>query len=242
MSQGKEAGNVQGIATTVAAQWLPVGDLRQWDRNPRVNAQAIPAVAESIRRFGFVSPIVVWSSANRMVAGHTRLKAMAQLLAEDPGFTAKGAPGPGLCRVVFQEFASEAEANAFALADNRLAEIADWEDGGLREVVSELAAEDAALIAAAGFTDNEVNALLSERGENDVEAEYIGMPECDSEDLTAKFSVKVNFANEDDVAAFGALVGQTVLTTTKSLWFPEAEIGRYADKAYEDEGAVEGAN
>ena len=96
--------------------WLPLAALIPWAKNPRKNDAAVPKVGESIKRFGFVAPIVIWEGANRMVAGHTRYKAMQVIMEKDPGFVAKGAPGPGLVRVVFHEFSSEDEADAYALA------------------------------------------------------------------------------------------------------------------------------
>lgn len=50
--------------------------------------------------------------------------------------------------VRFHEFASEPEADAYALADNRLNELAEWDDEGLARVLAELSPEDAAI---AGF-------------------------------------------------------------------------------------------
>lgn len=48
------------VSLESAAEWVHVDELRPWERNPRKNDPAVPKVAESIRRFGFVSPIVVW--------------------------------------------------------------------------------------------------------------------------------------------------------------------------------------
>ena len=107
---------------------MHVDELRPWEKNPRKNDPAVPRVAESIKRFGFVSPIVVWQGGNRMVAGHTRLKAMRALMKESPDFVAKGAPAPGMVRVAFHEFADEHEADIYALADNRLGEAATGKD------------------------------------------------------------------------------------------------------------------
>ncbi len=66
-------------------------------------------------------------------------------------------------------------------------------------------------------------------------AEWHGMPEFSQDDLTPSFSVTVHFESEADVAAFADLLRQTVLPTTKSVWFPESEITRYMDKRYATE-------
>ena len=41
-----------------AAVWLDVDQLKPWADNPRLNSSAVEAVADSITRFGFASPIV----------------------------------------------------------------------------------------------------------------------------------------------------------------------------------------
>ncbi len=125
-----------------AAVWEHHSRLNRWVKNPRKNLASVPRVAESIKRFGFVAPIVVWASANRMVAGDTRVQAMALLMSQDPAFIAKGAPGPGMVRVVFHDFDSEAEADLYALADNRLQELASWDDDGVAAILASYSAED----------------------------------------------------------------------------------------------------
>jgi DNA modification methylase len=141
-------------------QWLALDAIRPWDRNPRKNDPAVPRVASSIRRFGFIAPVVVWASAGRLVAGHTRLKALRRLLADDPGFLPRGAPAAGLVPVRFAEFASEAEADAYALADNRLNEIATWDSGALGLILAELQKVDAALVEDIGFSAQELAKLM----------------------------------------------------------------------------------
>lgn len=133
-----------------AAVWVSVDLLKPWDKNPRKNDPAVPAVARSIKRFGFVAPIVVWKGGDRMVAGHTRLKAFRSILEREPGFVPTGAPGVGMVPVRFHEFASEAEADAYALADNRLNEIAEWDHDELSEILKGMDTETVSVI---GFDD-----------------------------------------------------------------------------------------
>lgn len=136
-------------ATTARNTWVHLDDLRPWEKNPRNNDPAVPKVRASLERFGFVAPIVVWVAGNRMVAGHTRLKAARAILADAPEHVFPGAPGPGFVRVVWHEFATEAEADAYALADNRLGELAEWDEGMLEAVQTDIGPE---LAAIAGFT------------------------------------------------------------------------------------------
>lgn len=138
-------------APLVAAEWLPADALERWAKNPRKNERAIPAVKNSIERFGFVAPICVWTSRGRLVAGHTRLTAFEELTREKgPAWAPKGAPGPGLVPVRSHEFASEAEATAYALADNRLAELSEWDEPARDELLREIA-PDRELFDATGF-------------------------------------------------------------------------------------------
>jgi hypothetical protein len=65
--------------------------------------------------------------------------------------------------------------------------------------------------------------------------EWQGMPEFVQEDQSPNKSVIVHFASYADMAEFAKLVGQRLTPRTQSIWYPEADIGRYADKRYADE-------
>ncbi len=147
--------------TSPLGEWVPIDALRRWARNPRKNDGApVERVAESIRRFGFVAPVVVWTSQRRVVAGHTRLKAMERLLAEDATFVPRGAPAAALVPVRYHEFASETDADLYAIADNRLAELAAWDEQALAALLTELGALDAKGVQIAYGSAEEVEALL----------------------------------------------------------------------------------
>ncbi len=108
--------------TPIVETW-PLGRLRPYANNPRVNNGAVPAVAASIREFGFLVPIVATPDGT-ILAGHTRLKAAQSLgLAEVPVLVARDL--------------DDAKARAFRLADNKTAELAEWD---LQKLDEELAA------------------------------------------------------------------------------------------------------
>lgn len=65
-----------------------------------------------------------------------------------------------------------------------------------------------------------------------------GMPEFQQRDLMPKQTLMVHFANDDDRRAFAQLVGQTITERTKSIWYPKAEIGHFAGKAYKTSDQV----
>lgn len=169
-----------GSATREVSDWIHYADVQVWDDNPAVHPAFQPeAIAESIRAFGFVAPVIVWPSRGRLVAGHGRVQAM-RLICEtgygyldergqvvrreaDPGFVAEGAPGAGMIRVVRHEFGSEALADAYGLADNELARSASWDDEALTALVRRLDAdEDFAALHAIGFDADALGKMIAE--------------------------------------------------------------------------------
>ncbi len=59
-----------------AAVWVDPSDLKPWAKNPRKNdGKPVEQVVDSIRRFGFASPIIARAETREVIAGHTRLKA-----------------------------------------------------------------------------------------------------------------------------------------------------------------------
>lgn len=94
-------------------------ELTPYDKNPRYNDEAVPAVAKSIQEFGFKVPIVI-DKNNVIVAGHTRYKAAKKLKLET-------------VPVIVADDLSEEQIKAFRLADNKVGEIATWDEGLLTQ-------------------------------------------------------------------------------------------------------------
>lgn len=105
-------------------QEILLADLREYENNPRNNDGAIQAVAESIKQFGWRVPLVV-DKDNIIVAGHTRYRA-AQLL--------------GLDRVpcLIADDLTPEQVKAYRLADNKTAELAEWDFSALEIELAEL--------------------------------------------------------------------------------------------------------
>jgi len=134
--------------------WVPLSELARWKKNPRKNDGApVERVAESIKAIGFVAPIVVWTSRNEIRAGDTRAKALQLLLKRDRHFVPRGAPGVGVVPVRFFEFENEKAADLYAIADNRLNELATWDEKGVDEILKDYSDDDAYLV---GFEDLEI--------------------------------------------------------------------------------------
>lgn len=106
-------------------QMMATSDLIPYVNNPRQNDDAVDAVASSIKNFGFKVPIVV-DGQNEIVNGHTRLKAAKKLgLDEVP--------------VIVADDLTPEQVKAFHLADNKVGELAEWDDSMLLSELEELA-------------------------------------------------------------------------------------------------------
>jgi len=144
MSRWRKKGAIQTMKA--AATWEDIGSLTPWDKNPRHNAAAIEQVRKSIERFGFSSPIIARQQDRVIIAGHTRHQAALKM---------------GLDKVPVRFLDLDpAQARALALADNRLGEVAEWDDGMLSEVLAELEAESVDLDGL-GWSDDEIDELLN---------------------------------------------------------------------------------
>jgi DNA modification methylase len=138
--------------TDAAAEWVDPSTLKPWAKNPRKNdGEPVVKVAESIKRFGFASPIVARLETREIIAGHTRWKA-AQSLKLDR------------VPVRFVDL-SEREAHLLALADNRLGELAEWDTPELHDLLRSYDLGDQML---AGWGDKdlrEMERLIRSNGE-----------------------------------------------------------------------------
>jgi hypothetical protein len=76
-------------------------------------------------------------------------------------------------------------------------------------------------------------AALFDKGEWWEEA-WKGMPAFEQKDLAPWKSIYVHFENRSDMEGFAKLIGQQVGLNTRSIWWPESEICRLADKRYVD--------
>lgn len=98
---------------------VPLSELKLWKDNPRLNEEAVQGVMESIRDHGFKG-VLIATPDGVVRAGNTRLKALRKL---------KWQTAP----VQWVNFPTEAHANAFALRDNKTAELAAWDQAGLQK-------------------------------------------------------------------------------------------------------------
>lgn len=101
------------ITGQLRVKYVPIGDVRPYEDNPRRNDGAVQAVAASLREFGWKQPIVV-DADGTIVVGHTRYKAALALgMTEVP--------------VVVASDLTPEQCAAYRLADNRVGEMAEWD-------------------------------------------------------------------------------------------------------------------
>lgn len=123
----------------VKIEYRPLGHLEPATSNPKLHD--LEKIKDSIRRFGFVTPVVEDTTTKRLVAGHGRLEALKQM--RDAGEERPARIGlhqngstwtvPVLTGVSFKD---EKEAEAFLLMDNRLVELGGWNDESLAALLA----------------------------------------------------------------------------------------------------------
>lgn len=145
-----------------AAEYIDIQELKPWEDNPRINQHIVKKIADSIERFGFGSPILIRPDKT-IIAGHSRFEACKVLgIKEIP------------CRVMDLD---PTESRLLALADNKLGELADWDNDKLSFIIQDMNEEDLLNI---GFSDDELSNLiadLEDTEEEELEEEAIQIDE-----------------------------------------------------------------
>jgi ParB-like chromosome segregation protein Spo0J len=113
-------------------------------KHPERNLEAIVA---SLRRFGQQKPIVI-DKSNVVRAGNGTIEAAKQL-----GWTHIDCVRTSL---------ESSDAIAYAIADNRTSELAEWDDDVLASQLNGLLADNEELLLASGFSEDELIKLLGE--------------------------------------------------------------------------------
>src|ERR1700726_3784238 len=141
----------------IEIQYRPVGDLTLDPRNPRQHSQRqVDQIADSIREFGFIMPVVV-DDAAQVVIGHARVLAAKKLdMPQIP--------------VVEIKHLSKGQLKALRIADNRLAQHAHWDERLLGENLLELKELDIEFdLSITGFSLPEIDLTLQKLDEGRLE-------------------------------------------------------------------------
>lgn len=151
--------------------YVAVEKIKPYANNPRINKKAVEKVMKSIQAYGFKVPCVL-DKNYLLITGHTRWEAAKRL-------KMKRIP------CIIASDLNKAKADAFRIADNKVAEYSTWDMTKLKEELSKIQLEDIE------FDDMGFD--------NDFSIEKLGlldMPECSDgdEDGTEaeKYSTKTN--------------------------------------------------
>ena len=104
---------------------VPIGTIHPYGNNPRDNKKSVDKVAESIREFGFLQPIVC-DEKGIILAGHTRYRAAEKL-------------GLPQVPVIYARDLTPEQAKAYRLADNKVGEDSKWLNDLLAVEMSDIA-------------------------------------------------------------------------------------------------------
>lgn len=146
-------------------------DLTPYENNPRLNDGAVDAVAKSIEEFGFKVPIVI-DKDGVIVAGHTRLKAAKQLAIDE-------------VPCIIADDLSDEELKAFRLADNKVAELAEWDFEKLEAELTDIDFD----MSDFGFDFNTI----------DEESDKFDDTDTDYHDINDKTIIAIEFDTEQEL-------------------------------------------
>lgn len=137
---------------------VPVDRLREYENNPRNNDHAVDAMADLIAAHGFRVPILIQTSEDGegydLVDGHLRIKAARALgLAEVPAILVDDMPPE--------------QVQAFRIAVNRAAELADWDTARLATEIEAIRVSFDNPVVLTGFDDAAFSRLAAEVARTD---------------------------------------------------------------------------
>lgn len=172
-----------------------IADLTADPKNARKHDQSnLASIRASLEKFGQRKPIVI-DASGKILAGNGTVEAAKQL-----GWTEISA-------VEVPADWDDATAKAYAIADNRTAELADWNGEVLLATLQELPLD---LLSATGFNDENLLSLEKIWGDSpdlDKLFDQVGDP-TDEDGLTrVSFSVPVEVADKWDLAVKSAGAG-----------------------------------
>lgn len=197
---------------------MKISEIKPYKNNPRNNEEAVEPTAKSIKEFGWQGNPIILDKNNVIIAGHTRYKAAKKL-------------GMDEVPVVIASNLTPEQVKALRLADNKVGEIADWDDGLLDDELNDILDID---MSDFGFEEDE-----PEEKPEEVEPEVPFSTELLEENnyIVLKFDNKVDWLQAQTV--FGL---KTVKDAISKPSFKRKGIGRVIDGAEAINKIVSGSN
>ena len=124
---------------------LRLDEIKPYENNPRINDGAVESLANVIKELGFRNPILL-NKDHVIIEGHTRLEACKLL-------------GMETIPCIVEEDLTPEQEQALRIADNKVAEIAEWDEDKLK-VELKLLQEAGFNLSLLAFHDDELDALL----------------------------------------------------------------------------------
>lgn len=148
-----------------------LADILPWDGNPRIHSEGQVAMLEkSLDAFGLGALPIIQAGTNKLIAGHGRLIALKRKMP-------LSADIPVLVMDV-----DDLQALGYAIADNRLQELSEWDNSLLRSAMAEL--DDGSFdVEAVGFTDEILAGMFGAGGASGLK----GPGAAETEGLAARF-------------------------------------------------------
>jgi ParB-like chromosome segregation protein Spo0J len=206
------------VKTSTASPTLPiaqifVAELLPSAYNSRTHSERqIEQIANSIREFGFLVPVLI-DERNSIIAGHGRVLAAKRLNMDT-------------VPCIQVSHLTDTQKRAYIIADNKLTELGGWDQEILMQELNFLDAEGFR-IEMTGF---DMSTILPAVDDN--LAEYVGMPEYNNENQLGVRHIVVHFKTEDAVQEFAKLVGQPITEQTRFLWHPREPEADLHGKVY----------
>jgi ParB family chromosome partitioning protein len=152
-SAPEESSSASGIKNLAL---VPINDLTLDPANVRRHpAKNVEAIKASLQRFGQQRPVLI-NSKGIVIAGNGTVMAAKAL-------------GWEQIKVVRTDLAGS-EATAFAIADNRTSELAEWDSDALAQQLASLQIESDELLSAAGFSAADLEQLTKQFDAMEVDA------------------------------------------------------------------------
>jgi len=129
-------GGAMPVNKDTVLKLVALDEIKAWDRNPRLNEEAVEPVARSIMAHGYRDLMEV-NEKMELLAGHTRLKALLKIR-EHGGLEAIKGAITKIGQVMVLVHKGIKNEDAYRLANNKTGEFAEWDMPNLKDLLGEL--------------------------------------------------------------------------------------------------------